>query len=33
MESFMTLNIIDFVGVVRREKDGVLWVVRRVLSP
>ena len=32
MKSFMTLNIINFANVVRREKDRVLWNVRRVSS-
>jgi len=31
---FMTLNIINFADdMVRREKDEVLWDVRRVSSP
>ena len=31
---FMTLNIINFADdMVRREKDGVSWDVRRVSSP
>jgi len=30
MESFMILNIINFVDVSRRENDGVSWDVRRV---
>jgi len=29
----MTLNIIDFTDMTRREKDGVSWDVRRVSSP
>jgi hypothetical protein len=33
MESFMTLNIINFADVARREKDEVSWYVRRVSSP
>ena len=33
MESFMTLNIINFADMARREKDGVSWDVGRVLSP
>ena len=33
MESFMTLNIINFADMARREKDGVPWDVRRVSSP
>jgi len=33
MENFMTLNIINFADVARREKDGVSWDVRRVSSP
>jgi len=33
MKSFMILNIINFAGMARREKAGVLWDVRRVLSP
>ena len=32
MESFMTLNIINFVDMARREKDGVSWDVRGVSS-
>ena len=32
MESFITLNIINFADVVRREKDIVSWDVRRVSS-
>ena len=32
MESFMTLNIINFVDVARREKNEILWDVRRVSS-
>jgi len=33
MESFMALIIIIFADMVRREKDKVLWDVRRVSSP
>jgi len=33
IESFMTLNIINFADMARREKDGVSWDVRRVSSP
>ena len=33
MESFMILNIINFADAARREKDVVLWNMRRVLSP
>jgi len=33
MENFMTLNIINFADVARREKDKVSWDVRRVSSP
>ena len=33
MESFMTLNIINFADMARREKDGVSWDMRRVSSP
>ena len=33
MESFMTLNIINFADVARRENDEVLWDVRIVSSP
>ena len=33
MESFMTLNIINFADVVRREKYEASWDVRRVSSP
>jgi len=33
MEDFMTLNIINFAGMVRRENDGVSWDVKRVSSP
>jgi len=33
MESFMTLNIINFADMVRREKNGVSCDVRRVSSP
>jgi hypothetical protein len=33
MESFITLNIITFADMARREKDGVSWDVRRILSP
>jgi len=33
MENFMTLNIINFVDMTRKENDGVSWDVRRVLSP
>jgi hypothetical protein len=29
----MTLNIINFADMVRREKDEVSWDVRRVSSP
>ena len=32
MESFMTLNIIKFADVARRENDGVSWDVRKVSS-
>ena len=32
MESFMTLNIINFVDVTKIEKNGVSWDVRRVSS-
>ena len=31
--SFMTFNTIAFADMVRREKDGVTWDVRRVSSP
>jgi len=30
MESFITLNIINFADVARREKDGVSWDVSRI---
>ena len=33
MESFMTLNIINFADVTKRENDGVLWNMSRVSSP
>ena len=33
MESFMTLNIINFTDMARRDKDRVSWDVRGVLSP
>jgi hypothetical protein len=33
MEGFMTLNTITFADMARREKDGVLWNVRRISSP
>ena len=33
MESFMTLNIINFADVARREKIGISWDVGRVSSP
>ena len=33
MESFMTLNIINFADVARREKIRVSWDVGRVSSP
>jgi len=33
MEGFMTLNTITFTDMTRKEKGGVLWDVRRVLSP
>jgi hypothetical protein len=33
MESFMTLNTVNFADMTRREKDGVSWDVRRVSSP
>jgi hypothetical protein len=33
MESFMTLNIIIFANMARREKGGVSLDVRRVSSP
>ena len=33
MKSFITLNIINFADVVRRENDGVSWDVRKVSSP
>jgi hypothetical protein len=33
MESFITLNIINFVDVAKRENDGVSCDVRRVLLP
>ena len=33
MKSSVTLNIINFVDVTRREKDRVSWDVRRVSSP
>jgi hypothetical protein len=32
MEGFMTLNITTFADMAKRENDGVLWNVRRVLS-
>ena len=32
MESFITLNIINFADMARRENDGVSWDVRKVLS-
>jgi len=32
MEDFIVLNIITFADIVRREKDGVSWDVRRVSS-
>ena len=32
-EGFIALNIINFADMARREKDGVSWDVRRVLSP
>jgi len=33
MESFMTLNIINFADMARKEKNEVSWDVRRVSSP
>ena len=33
MESFMTLNTINFADMTKREKDVVSWDVRRVSSP
>jgi len=33
MEDFMILNTIIFADMTRREKDKVLWDVRRVSSP
>ena len=33
MKDFMTLNIINFADMTRREKDRVSWDVRRVSSP
>ena len=33
MESFITLNIINFADVVRKENDVVSWDVRKVSSP
>jgi len=33
MEGFMTLNIINFADMARREKGRVSWDVRRVSSP
>ena len=33
MKSFVTLNIINFADVTRREKHEILWDVRRVSSP
>jgi len=33
MKGFMALNIITFADMARREKDGVLWDVKRVSSP
>jgi len=32
MDDFMTLNIINFADMARREKDRVSWYVRRVSS-
>jgi len=32
MVDFMSLNIINFADMARREKNGVLWDVRRVSS-
>jgi len=31
MEGFIILNIINFVDMVKREKNRVLWDVRRIL--
>jgi len=33
MKGFITLNIINFADMARREKDGVSWDMRRVSSP
>ena len=33
MEGFMTLNIIKFANMTRRENDMISWDVRRVSSP
>jgi hypothetical protein len=33
MENFMALNIINFADMVRREKDEVLWNVKKISSP
>jgi len=33
IESFMTLNTINFANMVRRENDEVPWDVRRVSLP
>jgi len=33
MEGFMTLNIITFADMARKENDVVSWDVRRVSSP
>jgi len=33
MKGFITLNIINFADIARREKDGVSWDMRRVSSP
>jgi hypothetical protein len=32
-KTFIILNIINFVDVLRREKDEVSWDVRRISSP
>jgi len=32
MENFMVLNIINFADIIRREKYGISWDVRRVSS-
>jgi len=33
IKNFIVLNIINFAGMTSREKDKILWNVRRILLP